>query len=49
MSSALLVVAGLLEIVWATAIKQSNDFTRLWPSVICVVAAAVSFVSSYTS
>ena len=44
MSWALLVVAGLLEIVWATAIEQSDGFTKLWPSVICVVAAAVSFV-----
>ena len=41
MSWALLLFAGLLEIVWATAIKQSKGFTKLWPSVICVVAAAV--------
>ena len=37
-------LAGLLEIVWAMAIKQSEGFTKLWPSVICVVAAAASFV-----
>jgi quaternary ammonium compound-resistance protein SugE len=40
----LLVVAGLLEIVWATAIKQSDGFSRLWPSAIGVGAATVSFV-----
>ena len=40
----LLVVAGLLEIVWAIALKYSNGFTVLWPSVIGLVAALVSFV-----
>ncbi|MEV0670858.1 multidrug efflux SMR transporter [Mycobacterium sp. NPDC050441] len=44
MSWALLVFAGLLEIIWALAIKQSDGFTRLWPSVVCVVAAVASFV-----
>jgi quaternary ammonium compound-resistance protein SugE len=40
----LLVAAGLLEIVWATAVKQSDGLTRLWPSVIGIGGAAVSFV-----
>jgi len=40
----LLFVAGLLEIVWATALKQSDGFTRLWPSVIGVGGALASFV-----
>lgn len=44
MSWALLVFAGLLEIIWALAIKQSDGFTKLWPSVVCVVAAVASFV-----
>jgi quaternary ammonium compound-resistance protein SugE len=39
----LLVGAGLLEIVWAIALKRSDGFTRLWPSVIGIVAAAISF------
>ena len=39
-----LVGAGLLEIVWATALKQSEGFTRLWPSVIGVGGALASFV-----
>ena len=43
MSWTLLIFAGLLEIVWALAIKQSEGFTKLWPSVICVVGAAASF------
>jgi quaternary ammonium compound-resistance protein SugE len=39
-----LICAGLLEIVWATALKQSDGFTRLWPSVIGIGGAALSFV-----
>lgn len=34
----ILIVAGLLEVVWAFAMKQSHGFTRLWPTVIMVVA-----------
>jgi quaternary ammonium compound-resistance protein SugE len=36
-----LVAAGVLEIVWATALKQSDGFTRLWPSVIGVAGLRV--------
>lgn len=39
-----LAVAGLLEVVWAIALKQSEGFTRLWPSVVTVVALAGSMV-----
>ena len=35
--------AGLLEIVWAIALKQADGFTRLWPSVIGVTTAGLSF------
>lgn len=44
MAWALLIGAGLLEIVWATAIKQSDGLSRLVPSIIGIGAAAVSFV-----
>jgi quaternary ammonium compound-resistance protein SugE len=40
----LLLGAGLLEIVWAIALKQSEGFTRLWPSVIGLVTAWASFL-----
>ena len=40
----LLIAAGLLEIVWAIALKYSDGFTQLWPSVIGLIAALVSFV-----
>ncbi|MGI3903597.1 MAG: DMT family transporter [Janthinobacterium lividum] len=39
-----LAVAGLLEVAWSYAMKQSQGFTRLWPSVATVVAAGASFV-----
>lgn len=39
-----LLLAGLLEIVWALAMKQSDGFTRLTPTVIMVVAMLASFV-----
>jgi quaternary ammonium compound-resistance protein SugE len=38
-----LVVAGLFEVVWASAMKQSEGFTRLWPSVVTIAAMLVSF------
>ena len=40
----ILIGAGLLEIVWATALKDADGFTRLWPSVIGIVFSLVSFV-----
>lgn len=38
-----LMIAGLLEVVWASAMKQSQGFSRFWPSVITVVAMMASF------
>ena len=39
----LLVVAGLLEVVWAFSMKQSEGFTRLAPSLVTIGAMIVSF------
>lgn len=39
----ILVIAGLLEVVWAYFMKQSEGFTRLWPSVITLTAMLGSF------
>ena len=44
MAWTLLVIAGLLETVWASAMKESEGFTRLWPSVVGVTVSLVSFV-----
>ena len=38
-----LVIAGVLEIVWAYAMKQSLGFSRLWPTLIMAVTMAGSF------
>ena len=38
-----LLIAGLLEIVWAYFMKQSDGFTRLWPSVATLAFMAASF------
>ena len=42
MSWIYLLVAGLLEIVWAVGLKYTEGFTRLWPSAITVAAMAGS-------
>ncbi|MFN6947005.1 MAG: quaternary ammonium compound efflux SMR transporter SugE [Cytophagaceae bacterium] len=38
----ILFAAGVFEIVWVTALKYSEGFTRLWPSVLTVVGLAIS-------
>ncbi|MGB3764914.1 MAG: SMR family transporter [Ornithinimicrobium sp.] len=37
-----LVLSGVLEAVWATALDRSNGFTRLGPSVVFGVALTLS-------
>lgn len=44
MNWVLLVIAGLLEIVWAVGMKYTEGFTRLWPSVVTLVAMIASVV-----
>ena len=38
-----LVAAGLCEVAWAFAMKQSHGFTRLVPSLVTVAGMAISF------
>lgn len=38
-----LLIAGLLEIVWAFFMKQSDGFTKIVPTILTLVAAAASF------
>jgi quaternary ammonium compound-resistance protein SugE len=38
-----LITAGILEVVWACAMKQSHGFTRPWPTAIMVAAMLGSF------
>ena len=37
-----LLVAGLFEIQWAVTLKYTEGFTRLWPSVFCLVGMVIS-------
>lgn len=38
-----LIIAGILEVVWAIAMKYSHGFTRLGPSAITIVGMLISF------
>ncbi|HRE06946.1 MAG TPA: quaternary ammonium compound efflux SMR transporter SugE [Opitutaceae bacterium] len=38
-----LVIAGLLEIAWAIGLKHTDGFSRLWPSVLTILAMIASF------
>ncbi len=39
-----LIVSGILEAVWATALGKSEGLTKLWPSAIFVVALVLSML-----
>jgi len=39
-----LMIAGLLEVVWAIGLKYTEGFTRLWPSVITASAMVASII-----
>jgi quaternary ammonium compound-resistance protein SugE len=39
-----LTVAGLLEIVWASAMKNSVGFSKLWPTIISLVGMVASMI-----
>lgn len=44
MSWLILLIAGLLEVVWAIGLKYTHGFTRLTPSIITVTAMIASVV-----
>lgn len=37
-----LIVAGLFEAIWAIGLKYADGFTRLWPSLLTIVAMGIS-------
>lgn len=39
----LLIFAGLLEVTWLLAMKYSEGFTKLWPTVAVFVVGTLSF------
>lgn len=42
MSWIVLVIAGMLEVIWAVGLKYTNGFSRLWPTVGTVLAMMAS-------
>ena len=42
MSWIILIVSGVLEAVWASALGRSEGFTKLWPSIVFGVALVLS-------
>lgn len=42
MSWVVLIISGVLEAVWATALGKSEGFTKLWPTVVFGVALVAS-------
>ena len=40
----LLIVAGLLEVVWAVGLKYTQGFTRLLPSAVTIAAMTLSII-----
>lgn len=39
-----LLLAGLFEVIWASGLKYTEGFSRLWPSIGTLAAMAVSVV-----
>lgn len=40
----ILIIAGLLEVVWAIGLKHTHGFTRLMPGIITAAAMVVSML-----
>ncbi len=38
----LLIIAGLFEAGWAIGLKYTEGFTKFWPSVLTIIAIAIS-------
>lgn len=38
-----LMIAGILEVVWAIGLKYADGFTRLWPSLFTIIMMLGSF------
>ncbi|MDQ2698506.1 MAG: SMR family transporter, partial [Actinomycetota bacterium] len=42
MSWVILILSGVLEAVWATALGKSEGFTKLWPSIVFGITLVLS-------
>ena len=43
MAWTLLIIAGVLEVVWAVGLKYTDGWTRLWPSVLTLAVMLIDF------
>ncbi len=39
-----LLISGVLEVVWAVSLKQSEGLTKPWPAAVTLIALVASFV-----
>ena len=39
-----LIIAGLLEVIWASTLKYTDGFTKIVPSLITIFSLAASFI-----
>ena len=39
-----LLIACVFEVTWVVSMKYSEGFTRLWPTVVTLIATLISFV-----
>jgi quaternary ammonium compound-resistance protein SugE len=37
-----LILAGVIEVIWALSLKYAEGFTKLWPSVVSVITIGLS-------
>ncbi|NJC22472.1 quaternary ammonium compound-resistance protein SugE [Arthrobacter pigmenti] len=44
MAWVILVISGVLEAVWATALGKSEGFTKLWPTMIFAIGLILSMI-----
>ncbi len=44
MAWVILVGSGVFEAVWATALGKSDGFTKLWPTVVFLLAMTISMI-----
>ena len=44
MAWTLLIIAGVLEVVWAIGLKYTDGWTRLWPSVFTLAVMLIDFL-----
>ena len=49
MSWVVLVLSGMLEAVWATALGKSEGFTRIGPTIVFLVAMTLSMIGLATA